>query len=391
MRILLAHNTYKHAGGEDAVVRNEMELLRSAGHEVRLYSVSNDSIATFADKLRVAVETAYSASSKMAMTDCINDFMPDVMHVHNFFPLLTPSIYAAAGDAGIPVVQTLHNYRLICPGALLLREGRICEKCVRGSSFWGVYHGCYRGSSLGTLPIAYMLEKHRHLGTWAGAVDCYIALTEFARRKYIEGGLPADRIRVKPNFVKDSGGASKGVSSGVSALYVGRLSAEKGIATLLAAWRNLSVPLRIVGDGPCESMVTGAGLPDITYLGRQGAEAVSVEMKRASFMILPSEWYEGFPMVIAEAYSQGLPVVGSRIGGIAEIVRHGETGLLFEPGDPDALAAAVEWMASNPDSVAEMAKAARKDYEEKYTPEQNLGQLLDIYGDVMKARQNRSA
>lgn len=394
MRILVVHNFYQEQGGEDRVFKNELALLRKYRHEAAVFSVSNNSIKGNLGKIRAAWHTPYCKEARQKLYGKIGDFRPDVVHVHNFFPLLTPSVYDACRTAGIPVVQTLHNYRTICPGALLMREGKICEKCVRGSAYKSVWHRCYRGSRLGTVAVARMVETHRKRHTWHQKVDRFIALTDFARNKFIEGGFPENKIVVKPNFCKkpeDKKTASeeKRNHQCESALFVGRLSHEKGLNALLNAWQKLDIPLRIAGDGPLKNMIKDYCYRHISFLGMLTPDRVSEEMDNASFLIMPSEGYEGFPMVLVEAFSHGLPVVASRLGSMAEIVEDGVTGLLFEAGNADDLAKKVRWMVAHPEKRKQIGKNARCIYEEKYSPEQNYKMLMTIYEDVIDEHRSR--
>ena len=247
-RVLLAHNFYQYAGGEDTVVRNEMSLLQDAGHDVRLHTVHNDDIQSFADKIRVVFEVAYSRRARQHFARAIAEFQPDVVHVHNFFPRMTPSIYDACIDAGVPVVQSLHNYRLICPTSLLMLDGKICERSLHEPAWWAVRHKVYKDSYVGTAAVANMIEHHKKRRTWHTKVDRFITLSKFARQKFIDAGFPADKLVMKPNFVADHGYNATGPREG--ALYVGRLSHEKGVRTLMRSWRDAEYPLRVVGDGP---------------------------------------------------------------------------------------------------------------------------------------------
>ncbi len=385
MRILQVHNAYQQAGGEDAVVANEGVLLSANGHDVRLWSVDNVAITGPWAQLRTAWQVPYSHTARCQLGRVIAEFAPDVVHVHNFFPLITPSVYDACRDAGVPVVQTLHNYRTICAGALLLRDGRPCEDCIGGSPYQGALHGCYRGSRLGSLAVARMIARHRGQGTWRTKVDRFIALTEFARAKFGEAGFPAEKIAVKPNFVEDGGTrAPEGDRHG--ALFVGRLSPEKGIGTLLAAWRDLDAPLRIAGDGPLLSMARGTASPNVMPLGNLPPEAVNQEMARAAFLVMPSQSYEGFPMTLAEAFCRGLPVIASRLGAMAEIVEDRVTGLHFAPGDAHDLAAKARWAADHPEEMRRMGANARRVYVERYAPEVNYEKLLAIYQAAIRER-----
>ena len=382
MKILLVHNRYRQAGGEDNVVAGEARLLAENGHDVECWSVDNKDLpAGLMGKINAALTTSYSSASRAIARDKLRHFRPDVVHVHNFFPQISPSIYDACLDEGVPVVQTLHNYRLICPGATLMRQGKICEQCLTGSPYQAAWYGCYRGSKLGSLVVAHMVAQHRKQGTWQHKVNRFIALTEFAKSKFIEAGFPAEKIAVKANFVHDPMQESprhSPVAPGF-ALFVGRLSEEKGIKTLLKAWSALDdkVELRVAGSGPLEALLPGK--QNVTALGLQSAEGINRLMRQAAFLVLPSEWYEGFPLVLVEAFAHGLPVLASRIGGIADIVRDGETGLLFTPGDAADLAAKAKWLLENPQHAERLGENARRAFLAKYTAEQNYAELMAVY------------
>ena len=389
--MLVVHNRYREAGGEDAVFRAEKALLGRMGAEV-VELVEDNARLEGIHPLRAAVEAVWSRRAYRRVAELVRAARPDVAHFHNTFVRISPAAYWACWEAGVPVVQTLHNYRLVCPGALLLRRGRVCEACLGRAVPWtGVVHGCWRGSRAGTGVVAAMLAAHRALGTWREKVDLYIALTEFARRKLIEGGLPAERLVVKPNFVHpDPGPGEHRVDF---ALFAGRLAPEKGVRTLLAAWRHLpGIPLKVVGDGPLAGEMRAVaaleGLRGIELLGRLPREAIFGLMRRARVLVFPSEWYEGFPLTLAEAFACGLPVVASRLGAVDEIVEEGRTGLLFEPGDPEDLAARIEWAWSHPEAMAAMGREARRVYELEYTAGRNHERLMRIYA---LARERRGA
>jgi glycosyltransferase involved in cell wall biosynthesis len=281
------------------------------------------------------------------------------------------------------VVQTLHNYRLLCPAAIFFRDANVCEECFDHSLWRGVLHGCYRDSRAETSAVALMLTVHRWLGTWSKMVDCFIALTEFSCKKFTEAGLPAEKIAVKPNFAHPDPGAREG--RGEYALFAGRLSEEKGLGTLLATWERLNnrVPLEIVGDGPLRSTLQDEAqrrmMGSIHFCGWMPRDRTVAAMKQARFLVFPSEWYEGFPLTIAEALACGVPVISSRLGGMQEIVADGRTGLHFTPGDPEDLAVKVQWAWAHPEEMAAMGRAARAEYEAKYTAERNYAMLIEIY------------
>ena len=387
MRVLIVHNHYQQAGGEDTVVANEHALLKKHGWETRLWSVSNDAIAGPWSKITAAARASYSRPARDELARVIAEFAPSVVHAHNFFPLLSPSVYDACSAAGVAVVQTLHNYRTICAGALLLRDGVSCEDCIQGSPYQGALHGCYRGSRIGSLAVARMIATHRRRGTWSHKVDRFIALSVFSKSRFIAGGLPADRIAIKPNFTEDR--VVVGPATRTGALYVGRLSAEKGIGTMLRAWDGTKVPLRVVGDGPLRQLVKNAVRPGIVALGRKTPAEVAAEMAQAAFLVLPSNWPENFPVTIVEAFCQGLPVIATRIASLAEIIEDGATGLLFTQQDPDDLMAKVQWAYQHPQAMRVMGTNARKVYEQRYSPCVNFAQLVEIYEAAIE--QSRAA
>lgn len=385
MRILIAHNRYQQEGGEDGVVRAETELLRNHGNVVELLEEDNFSIDGMSQAIRTAAQCVYSRRSAARMRKALSSFRPDLVHIHNFFPKLSPSIHHACRRAGVPVVQTLHNFRLLCPGAYLLRDGRVCEDCVgRRLALPAVQHRCYRNSTGASTALATMLAVHRALGTWNRTVSRFIVLTEFARQKFSEGGLPLELMVVKPNFLLSDPGIGPG--DGGYALFVGRLSVEKGVETLLSAWRLLPCAplLKIVGDGPMSIAVRAAELeqPAIQWLGRRPAEEVRELMAHASVLVFPSTWYEGFPLVFAEAFAAGLPVIASRRGAMEELVDDGRTGLLFSAGDAKDLARQVEYGFSGLSPLVSMRPAVRATFEARYTAENNYAKLMEIYHSV---------
>jgi glycosyltransferase involved in cell wall biosynthesis len=378
MRILLVHNFYRNPGGEDSVFRSEKGLLHSMGHDVFEYVDDNQALS-IREKIALPVTTIWSSASYQAIKAMIRKTNAEIVHFHNIFFKISPSAYYACKDAGMPVVQTLHNYRLLCPVATFYRDGHVCEACLgRSIALPSVQHACYHDSRLQTAVIASMLAFHKMAGTWQEKIDAFICLTEHNRRKFISGGLPAEKIMVKPNFAEDMGFRSKKEDF---VLFLGRLSAEKGIRTLMDAWSQLEgIPLRLAGDGP----LTSEGdvqrrRSDIVFLGQvPNAQALEL-MKSARLLVFPSEWYEGFPRVIVEAFAAGTPVIASRLGSMAELIRDGDNGLLFTPGDPLDLAAKVSWLWSHHREAEEMGRRARLEFEEKYTPEKNYQVLMHIY------------
>jgi glycosyltransferase involved in cell wall biosynthesis len=389
MKIAIVHNTYQQAGGEDVVVEQESRMLQSHGHTVVFYRRSNHEIAQFskARQLLMVKDIVYSGESKREIRDLLRHEKPNIVHVHNTFIMISPSAYEACQELGIPVLQTLHNFRLLCPAWTLSRNGAVCEECLTDGLWRGVLHGCYRDSRPMTAAVALMLKAHRTLGTWTHSVDGYVALSDFARSKFIDGGLPGQKIYVKPNFVQPDPGMSTG--AGGYALFVGRLSQEKGPATLISAWakRKITLPLVIVGEGPLrptlEAQVSAQGLTNITFRGWLPREQTMAMMKEAVFLVTPSEWYETFGMVITEAFACGVPVICSRMGAMKEIVADQSTGLHFTPGDAEDLATKVEWACSHQSRLDDMRRSARREYESRYTAEKNYGRLMEIYDQTM--------
>jgi len=379
MRVLMVHNAYQQRGGEDSVVESEVALLRQHGHEVHVYERHNDEVGQ-TPKWQLAAGTVWSSRTVRDVQALIAGFKPDVMHVHNTMPLVSPSVYWAAQKLGVPVVQTLHNFRLLCPQAMFVREGRVCEDCLGKVPWRGVLHKCYRGSRIQSAVMAGMLTTHRVLGTFATKVDKFIALNEFCRAKMIEGGLDGDRISVKPNFV-DWQPAPRW-DQRVGGLYLGRLTPEKGVDVLLRALvRQPSLRVRVVGGGPMAEVVAGAS--GVDYLGFLPLTEIWGHLSTASYMVVPSVWYEGFPRTIVEAFASGVPVIASRLGSLAEVVTDGKTGLLFNPGDDEDLAAKLAWAESHPQAMIRMGQAAREEYEARYTPERNCAELIEIYRSAM--------
>lgn len=380
LRILIAHNQYQQWGGEDSVVEAESSMLNKNGCVVETFLRHNDDLGDM-PPLRAAINTYWSRKTQDDVAQVITRFRPDIIHVHNTFPLISPSIYWAASSSGIPVVQTLHNFRLMCPQAMLLRNGGICEDCLDRLPRRGILRKCYRGSLPQTAVLAGMLTLHRVLGTWQRKVTKYIALNEFCRSKFIQGGLPSERIAIKPNFVDVPRLTSTRREGG---LFVGRLSPEKGIEVLLKALDRLEdADIEVVGAGPEQDRVNDH--PRTRCLGALNQDDVMNEMRGAAYLVMPSICYENFPRTLVEAFACGLPVIASRLGAMADLVRDGETGLLFESGNADDLAKKIAWAEANSEEMREMGIRARQEYESKYTPEINYGQLMAIYADAIAA------
>jgi glycosyltransferase involved in cell wall biosynthesis len=275
----------------------------------------------------------------------------------------------------------VQNYRLVCPAATLLRDGQVCEACLRRSvPYPGVIHACYRGSRMASAAVAGMLAVHRMAGTWRNKVHTYIAVTEFLKEKLVEGALPAEKITVKPNCLQDE--PDPGTGAGGYALFAGRLAPEKGLDTLLSAWQRLPhVPLKIAGDGPLRKRITeeAKSLPGVSFLGFLSAPELRACMQHAVLLVVPSEWYEGFPMTLLEAMACGTPAVVSDLGSLREIVEEDVTGARFRPGDAQALAQIIEQLVADPEHLKCMRARVRESFIARYSAKQNYSQLQAIY------------
>lgn len=376
--ILILHNEYQQAGGEDVVVRAESQLLRRRGYRVHVETVSNHQINSLASKAHTFVNIGYSRSSAALVRSLIAEHSAKIVHIHNFFPRLSPSIHMEARRSGAAVVQTLHNYRLMCANAQFLRDGKVCEKCMGGNRHWGILHRCYKDSTVGSAGVVRMQTATVGSPRWIDSVDQFIALTQFAKSRFVEGGVPPEKISVKPNFVKAPDLVGRTLGSG--AIFVGRLSVEKGVDTLIEAWRSMpDIPLTIVGDGPERTRLESIAPSGVSFVGQVNSEKVRELMLGASFAVVPSIWYEGFPMTIVEAFAAGLPVIASRIGSLEEVIEHGENGYLFRPADPADLKETVRMLISSPERVMDMQTSAIDCYRRLYTEEVNYDLLIGIY------------
>jgi glycosyltransferase involved in cell wall biosynthesis len=386
MRILLVHESYQQKGGEDVVVSAERRLMESHGHEVVFFGRSNHDLSnrSIFSTVRAGVETVWASSVCRELKAVISKAAPAVAHFHNTFPLISPSAYYACAELGIPVIQTLHNYRLICPAATFLRDGKTCEECLgRRMALPAIGHGCYRGSRVATAAVAAMLCVHRAMGTWQEKVDLYVALSQSARQRFVDGGIPAERIAVKPNFVDPDPGPKEAV--GEYALFAGRLASEKGLDLLIAAWDRLGekIPLRIAGDGPLKESIaeqlTQKSIHGIEMLGAVEPCEVVKLLRKARFLVVSSIWYECFPMIIAEAFACGVPVIAPRLGALAEIVTDGKLGLHFSPFSAEDLADKVRWAWTHSAEMLEMGRHARAEYEAKYTADRNYEIFVEVW------------
>lgn len=387
MKILIIHNLYQQSGGEDSVFEAEGKLLEQNGHEVERLIFDNKYISSLLSRIKTAIFLFYNPVASGILLNKIKNFRPDLIHVHNFFPLASPSIFFRSKREKIPVVLTLHNYRLVCANATLHRKNRICEKCPgKKLPVSGLVYNCYRNSVLQTALVTLFSYFHKVAGTWKNKIDRYIALTKFQKNLILNSslGLNEKKITIKPNFVNDPGEGEKNREDYF--VFIGRLSEQKGISTLLDSLKFHDFKLKIIGDGPLRDLVKDRekNNKNLEYLGFMNKEIIFDNLKRSKALILPSTWYEGFPVVIVEALATGTPVITSNIGSQAEIIKDGYNGVHFTVSDPVDLAEKVKYISNMDDNY--MYKNARREFLEKYSPEKNLKALIKIYNDVINEK-----
>ncbi|HET7872376.1 MAG TPA: glycosyltransferase family 4 protein [Terriglobales bacterium] len=381
VKVLMLHNRYLTLGGEDVSTAADVALLKEYGHEVKLLEQDNRDIEGLG-RTRTAMNTLWSSRAFHIVEKELRSGQYDVLHVQNFFPLWSPAVYYAAAKCSVPVVQTLHNYRLMCVNSFLYRNHGVCEECLGRKLPWpGVMHGCYRSSRAASATVAGMIGLHNLMRTWSTKVHGYIAVSEFARAKYITAGLPEEKIAVRPNFLHPA--PEPGHGGGGYALYVGRLSPEKGIATLLKAWKAAKdpLPLKIVGEGPLRELVSAAAQADsaIEYIGARSLDEVLRLMGEAELLVFPSEWQETMGRTVMEAFAKGTPVLASALGPALSMVAPAKTGLHFQAGNVSSLCAELDWCSRNLDKVRALRNNARAWFEQNCTGPASLATLLEVY------------
>jgi len=392
MRVLLVHNRYLLRGGEQQAVEAEAAMLAGRGVEVEVLEESNERIAALGP-LRSAGRTVWSAEAGRRVSSALAAGRHDLVHVHNFFPLLSPAVHHAAHRLRVPVVQTLHNYRLFCLNPTPYRRGSVCTDCLGRLPLAGVRHACYRDSRTASAAVAAMLAVHRALGTWRRCVTSFVCLSRFSRDVLARAGLPGDRLEVKPGCVTPDPGAKERAGSG--AVFAGRLTAAKGVRTLLEAWRRVgaAVPLTVIGAGVLEGEAAAAAreVPGLRWLGARDHREVLDAMRAAAFAVVPAESFENSPTVVAEAFATGTPVLASALGSVGEVVRDGVTGTHFPAGDAEALAREALALAARPGAIEAMGRAARARFEEIFAADANSSLLLAIYGRALERAGRRAA
>jgi len=389
MKILMVHNYLRPPSGENTVFEQEVQLLKSKGHKVISYTRLNSEIDNMGPpgKLALPLRAVWSRKDYRGVQNMANDEKPDIAHFHNIFPLLSPSVYRACKDTGMPVVQTLHNFRIVCPGTLHFRNGKICEDCAGMRFLPGIRHGCYRNSSLQTAGMAAVIYFHLMMRTWQDYVDLYITLSDFALNRYVRLGFPSSSFYVKTNFLQAPVNPVSGDEG--YGIYIGRISEEKGISSLMEALKRCpEIPFKIIGGGPLTTYLVAiqkkCRLHNVEYLGVRNHDECMKYLLKARFLVLPSRSFEGAPMVILEAMSAGKPVIVSNIGVLPEMIQGGVSGFVFSPGADDELAEKMKRLHANPDQANNMGKKSRTAFEEKYTKEVNYRMIMEAYQQAIR-------
>ena len=383
MRVMQVHNRYRLPGGEDAMVKSTLAALNRRGIEASLFEKSSETVgSSLVGKMHAFASGVYSRAAAREMSHRLADARPDVVHVHNLYPVLSPSVLGACRRAGVPVVMTCHNYRLICPIGVLYRRGSVCELCAAGREYWCVLRNCRDRLDES---VAYALRNAvaRIAGLYKRNVTCYIAVSEFLKRRLVEAGFPTDRIEVVPNIVSIPE-ASPDPPRGEYVAYVGRLTAGKGVTTLLEAARALpDVPFRLAGEGELAPWVREMAPPNLSSTGLLDDAELADFYAGARFLVVPSDWYETFGLVAAEAMVRGVPVIASRSGGLREVVEDNVTGLLFDAGDAADLAGKIAHLWNEPALCCRMGRAGRERVIREYNEEAYCKCLVAVYRKAM--------
>lgn len=388
MKILIIHNSYFFRGGEDEVVEAERRMLETCGHTIIMHSRNNQEIKNLSVGGRLHFFLKDIFWSKQTYDDIralIRREKPDIAHIHNALFMISPSAYDACYDEHVPLVQTLHNFRLLCPVGIFFRQGGICEQCLNSGKSSAVFYKCWRNSYLKSFLLVQVVGMLIQRVILQKKVNAFVCLTQFAKNKFIRWGMPREKIFVKPNFLDKNAGIV--IKKHPYVIFVGALRDYKGIRTLIRAWREIKdAPLlKVVGGGPLEAELRSLsdGL-NVEFAGQKSFEETLGLINNASFLILPSECYETFPRVVIEAYACGIPVIASRLGALKEIVEEGKTGVFFNAGDISDLARKIDELIRSPQDVKEMGLHARRNFEEQYTPDKNVAFLEEIYQNILR-------
>ncbi|MFT4115679.1 glycosyltransferase family 4 protein [Bradyrhizobium sp.] len=383
MRILLAHNRYQQRGGEDIVFEQEAKLLAEAGHEVGEFVISNDTIESVASKAATFLNILDNRRIVQQFAEQVTSFKPELVHFHNFFPRLSPAAVAYSVQSNIPTVHTLHNFRHVCAGGMFLRNDSVCQLCLKHPMrLPAVIHRCYRNSAIGSYAVTrvghrfrQLLDKHPHHLT-------LIALTEFVRQQMISDGFPPSQIVTKPNSVPDAG--IGGQTRERRVLFVGRLSSEKGVSFFIELAKSVDAIFEIIGDGPEKDQLSANAPRNVVFRGWLDHQAVLERIKSAAVVVVPSRWFEGFSLIVAEAFSTATPVVVSRMGSLAELVEDDISGFTRELDDFPSWKEAIERLLNTPQLARDLGRGARLAFERKFTRERNLQRLSEIYSAAIE-------
>ncbi|AWI06387.1 glycosyltransferase family 4 protein [Clostridium drakei] len=384
-RVLIVHNYYQVSGGEDTVVANEKKMLEDNGHEVFMYTRHNEEIkkSGILEKIKLPFETIYSFKTVREVKKVIRENEIDIVHVHNTLPLISPSVYKAAKDCGCKIVQTVHNFRLLCPGATFTCNGKICEECISKGLKCAIKNKCYRNSKIQTLAVVLMLKINRIIGSY-DKVDTYIALTKFNKRK-LEALIPKNKIVIKSNFTEKTNLDIIPVKDREYFMFLGRIESIKGIHLLLNTWKEIKdETLVIVGAGTEEGylreFITNNNISNIEFLGTRKKEDAMKILSKAKALIIPSQWYEGFPMVIIEALSQGVPIIGSNIGNVGGLLKDKTYGIVHDFTNSSIKEVLKSFQ--NIDKLNMYINNALNEYERKYSVNKNYRMLEKIYKNL---------
>ncbi len=387
LRVLVVHNRYRseQPSGEDRVVDQETSLLADAGHQVSTFERRSDDIATMSLLAKAAVpfRVPWNPAVRSELAARLRADRPDVVHIHNTFPLLSPAVVAACADVGVPAVATLHNYTMVCPPGTLYRDGRVCTDCVGALSLPAVRHGCYRGSRAATVPLAVNMMVNRR--RWWSGVERFFCISGAQRNMLVQAGMPAQRLSVKHNFVVDAGERRSG--TGKYLLYLGRLNDEKGVRLLMSAWDlagacdGAQLPLVLAGAGPLDGELArwAQGRQDVQHLGLLSRAGCAELIAGAAAVVAPSVWLETFGLVVVEAMAAGVPAVAAAHGAFVELIDDGVTGLLHRPGDAGSLTECLGRVVATAETNRTMGEAARRRYEQDFTPAAGLERLVAGY------------
>jgi len=392
----VVHNRYRSGlpSGENRVVDNEAEALSRRGHFVERFERLNDEMDGWSSlrKLSVAGTNVWSVKAYRALRHTLRRMRPDVAHVHNTMPLLSPSVLVACHQERVPVVVTLHNYGLVCARGDLFRDGSVCHDCIGHLPLASVAHGCYHGSRLETIPVATSMVVNR--GRWKHLVSAYICISSAQRAVLAPLNLPHDRVFVKMNMARSELVAPpRREGSGGTVLFMGRITASKGLPVLLRAWEMYAASatvdrlrLVIAGAGPLEDEVRewARRRDDVDFLGPRSRRECEALLSSARVAVVPSSWEEAFGLVVIEAMEAGVPVIAPAHAAFPELVVDGEEGVLFPPGDAAALARAFDDATAAPERYEGYGRNARKAYETRLNPDTNISQLISIYRFAME-------